>query len=142
MLFLPFYIFKNGFSKLIFKNDNLLSNKGSKSMLIKLLVYFYTMIQLPTNCILMHLITYFMFEAQVYFMWSLKKFKAIKSYMLLVFILYVVLVFPIIVYTVPCIYPIAKNLHHVVLINTKKTILTSSFSFQLLQIMEFLQWTI
>jgi hypothetical protein len=65
-----------------------------------------------------------------------------KSYMLLVFILYVVLVFPIIVYTIPCIYPIAKNLHHVVLINTKETILTSSFSFQLLQIIEFLQWTI
>jgi hypothetical protein len=44
-------------------------------MFIKLLVYFYTMIQLPTNCILMRLITYLMFEAQIYFMWSLKKFK-------------------------------------------------------------------
>ncbi len=66
---------KNGFSKLI-KNGSLLSNKGSKSMFIKLLVYFYTMIQLPINCILMRLITYSMFEAQIYYMWSLKNFKA------------------------------------------------------------------
>jgi hypothetical protein len=43
---------KNGFSKLL-KNGNLLQNRSSKSMFIKLLVYFYTMIQLPINCILM-----------------------------------------------------------------------------------------
>jgi hypothetical protein len=44
-------------------------------MFIKLLVYFYTMIQLSINCILMGLITYFVFEAQINYMWSLKKFK-------------------------------------------------------------------
>ncbi len=45
---------KNGFSKLL-KNGNLISNRGSKSMFLKLLVYFYTMIQLPINCKLMGL---------------------------------------------------------------------------------------
>jgi hypothetical protein len=35
----------------------LLSNKGFKSMFIKLLVYFYTKIQLPINCIYLGLIT-------------------------------------------------------------------------------------
>ncbi len=49
---------KNIFSKLIFLNGNLLSNKASKSMFIELLVYFYTMIQLSINCILMGLIIY------------------------------------------------------------------------------------
>ncbi len=44
-------------------------------MFVKLLVYFDTMIQLPINCILMGLTTYFMFEYQVNYMWSLKKFK-------------------------------------------------------------------
>ncbi len=44
-------------------------------MFIKLLVYFYTIIQLPINCILMGLITYFMFETQIKYMWSLKIFK-------------------------------------------------------------------
>ncbi len=34
---------KNGFSKLI-KKGNMLSNKGPKSMFIKVLVYFYKMI--------------------------------------------------------------------------------------------------
>jgi hypothetical protein len=51
----------NGFSNLI-KNGNLLSNKCFKSRFIKLLVYLYTMIQVLINCILMGLITYFMFE--------------------------------------------------------------------------------
>jgi hypothetical protein len=37
-------------------------------MFIKLLVYFYTMIQLSINCILMGLITYFVFEAQINYM--------------------------------------------------------------------------
>jgi hypothetical protein len=37
-------------------------------MFIKLLVYFYTMIQLLINCILLGLITYFMFEAQINYM--------------------------------------------------------------------------
>jgi hypothetical protein len=44
-------------------------------MFIKLLVYFDTMIQLPINCILMGLITYFIFEAQINYMWFPKKFK-------------------------------------------------------------------
>ncbi len=44
-------------------------------MFIKLLVYFYTMIHLPINCILMVLRTYFMFEARNNYMWILKKFK-------------------------------------------------------------------
>jgi hypothetical protein len=48
---------KNGFPKVI-KYGNLLSNKGSKSMFIKLLVYFYTKIQLLINCILMGLIMF------------------------------------------------------------------------------------
>jgi hypothetical protein len=30
---------------------------------------------LPINCILMGLITYFMFETQINYMWSVKKFK-------------------------------------------------------------------
>ncbi len=47
-------------------------------MFIKLLVYFETMIQLPINCILMGLITYFMFETQINYMWPLKKFKVGK----------------------------------------------------------------
>jgi hypothetical protein len=59
-----------------------------------------------------------------------------KSYMLLLFILYVIPVFPKTIHIVPCIYSIAKNLHHVVLIDTKETILTSSLFFQFLQIME------
>jgi hypothetical protein len=44
-------------------------------MFIKLLVYFKTMIQLLINCILMGVIIYFMFEAQINYMWSQKKFK-------------------------------------------------------------------
>jgi len=63
-------------------------------MLIKLLVYFYTMIQLPINCISMGLITYFMFEVQINYMWFLKKLKWVKSFMLLLFILHVILVSP------------------------------------------------
>jgi hypothetical protein len=43
-------------------------------MLIKLLMYFYTMRQ-PINCILMGSIIYFMLEAQIKYMWSLKNFK-------------------------------------------------------------------
>jgi hypothetical protein len=42
-------------------------------MFIKLLVYFYTMIQLPINYILIGLITYYMFESQINYLWSLKK---------------------------------------------------------------------
>jgi hypothetical protein len=64
------------------------SNKGSKSMFIKLLVYFYTMIQLPINCILMDLITYFMSGVQINYMWSLKKFKV--SEILCVTIFYII----------------------------------------------------
>jgi hypothetical protein len=44
-------------------------------MFIELLMYFYTMIQLSINCILMDLITYFMFEVQINYMWSLENFK-------------------------------------------------------------------
>jgi hypothetical protein len=47
-------------------------------MFIKLLVYFYRMIQLPINCILMGLITHFMFEVQINHMWSQKNFKMNK----------------------------------------------------------------
>jgi hypothetical protein len=52
----------------------MLSNKGSKSMYIKLLVLSHTMTQLPINCMLMGLITYFMFEAQINYMWSLENY--------------------------------------------------------------------
>ncbi len=71
---------------------------------IKLLVYFYTMIQLPINCILMGLIIYFMFEYQINYsvMVSKKISKWVKYYVLLLFILYVILVFPKIVYIVMC----------------------------------------
>jgi len=44
-------------------------------MFMKLLLYFYTMIQLPINCILMGLKNYFIFEVQINYMWSLKNFK-------------------------------------------------------------------
>ncbi len=47
----------------------------------------------------MGLITYFMFEAQINYMWTLKKSKWE------VFILYVVLIFPKIVYTIVCFHP-------------------------------------
>jgi hypothetical protein len=60
MLFLPFYI-KNGFLNLL-KSGKILSNNHFKSMFIILLMYFYIIIQLPINCILMCLIIYFMFE--------------------------------------------------------------------------------
>jgi hypothetical protein len=53
----------------------MLSNKSFKEIFIKLLVYFYTMIQLPNNCILMDLITYFIFEAQINYIWFLINFK-------------------------------------------------------------------
>jgi hypothetical protein len=56
-------------------------------MFIKLLVYFYAMIQLLINRILMVLITYFMFEAQINYMW-------VKCYMLLLFTLHEVPIFP------------------------------------------------
>jgi hypothetical protein len=79
-------------------------------MFIKLLVYFYTMIQLPINCILMALITIFlkMFEARINYMWILKKFKVSESYM---FILYVVPIFPKIVYTIMGFHPLG-HFHH------------------------------
>jgi hypothetical protein len=48
---------------------------GSKSIFIKLLMYFYTIIQLPINCILVDLITYFMLEIQINYRWSLENFK-------------------------------------------------------------------
>jgi hypothetical protein len=70
-------------------------------MFIKLLVYFYTVIQLPINCLLMGLITYSMFEAQINYMWSLKNSKWAKSYLLLL-ILYVIPIFTKIVYIVMC----------------------------------------
>jgi uncharacterized membrane protein YesL len=72
-LFLSFYIKIIDFQNLL-KNGNMLSNKGSKSMYIKLLMLFYTMTQLPINRILMGLITYFMFEAQINYMWSLENY--------------------------------------------------------------------
>jgi len=71
-------------------------------MFVKLLVYFDTMIQLPINCILMGLITYFMFKFQINYMWFLKNLKVSEIYVLLLFVLYVVLVSPKIVYTVVC----------------------------------------
>jgi hypothetical protein len=77
-----FYTFKKWIFKINFKNGNPLTNKASKSMFIKLLVYFYTMIQLSINCILMGLIIYFMFETQINYIWSLENF--IKSEILCV----------------------------------------------------------
>jgi hypothetical protein len=71
-------------------------------MFITLLVYFYAMIQLPINCMLMGLIIDFMFESQINYMWSLKNSKWLISYMLPIFILYVVPIFPKVVYTVMC----------------------------------------
>jgi hypothetical protein len=71
-------------------------------MFAKLLVYFYTMIELPINCILMGLITYFMFEVQINYMWSLKKFKVTEILCVTTFILYVIPIFPKIVYIVMC----------------------------------------
>ncbi len=44
-------------------------------MFIKSLVYFYIMIQLQINCILMGLTIYFMFKFQINYMQSLKNFK-------------------------------------------------------------------
>jgi hypothetical protein len=41
-------------------------------MSIKLLVYFYTMIQPLIKCILMGLITYLMFESKIIYMWFKK----------------------------------------------------------------------
>jgi hypothetical protein len=52
---------KNGFKNLI-KNDDLMSNKDSKSMFIKLCLYFKIMIQLPINCILMGIFRKFQSE--------------------------------------------------------------------------------
>jgi membrane-bound metal-dependent hydrolase YbcI (DUF457 family) len=54
-------------------------------MFIKFSVYFYTIIQLPINCILMGLITYFMFEAQINYMWSVKKFKMSEILYVIIF---------------------------------------------------------
>jgi uncharacterized membrane protein len=45
------------------------------------------------------------FEAQINYIWSLKNSKWVKSYMLLLFILYVVLISPKIVYIVVCFHP-------------------------------------
>ncbi len=74
-------------------------------MFIKLLVYFYRMIQLPINCILMRLRTHFMFEVQINYMWSQKKFKMNKILRVTTFILYVVPNFSKIVYTIMCFNP-------------------------------------
>jgi hypothetical protein len=63
----------------------MLSNKGFKSIFIKLLVYFYTMIQLPINRILMGLITYFIFEAQIKYMWFLINFKVSEILRVIIF---------------------------------------------------------
>jgi hypothetical protein len=54
-------------------------------MFIKLLIYFYIMIQLPINCILMVLITYYMFEAQINYMWSLKDLKVGETLYVIIF---------------------------------------------------------
>jgi len=57
-------------------------------MFMKLLLYFYTMIQLPINCILMGLKIYYIFEVQINYMWSLKNFK--MSEILHVIIFYII----------------------------------------------------
>jgi len=74
-------------------------------MFIKLLMYFYRPIQLPINCLLMGLITHFMFKVQINYMWFQKNSKWIKSYELLFFILYVVPNFSKIVCAVMCFHP-------------------------------------
>jgi hypothetical protein len=53
-------------------------------MFIKLLVYFYIMIQLPINCILMGLITYYVWSSNDY-MWSLKKLKVSETLRVTIF---------------------------------------------------------
>jgi hypothetical protein len=58
VIFTILHIKKENF-KINIKNGNLLLNRGSKSMFIELLMYFYTMIQQPINCILMGLILSF-----------------------------------------------------------------------------------
>ncbi len=63
---------KNGFPKVI-KYGNLLLNKGSKSMFIKLLLYFYTKIQQPINLYINRFNKLFMFEAQINYMCDLYK---------------------------------------------------------------------
>jgi hypothetical protein len=52
----------------------MLSNKGSKSMYIKLLVLFYTMTQLPINCILMGFNNLFYVWSQINYIWSLENY--------------------------------------------------------------------
>jgi hypothetical protein len=54
-------------------------------MFIKLLVYFYIMIQLPINYILMGLIIYYMFKAQINYMWFLKDFKVSETLCITIF---------------------------------------------------------
>jgi hypothetical protein len=61
--------------------------------------------QLPINHILMGLIIYFMFEVQINYMWFLDIFKVNETLHVVEFYLYVVFIFPKIVYTIPCIYP-------------------------------------
>jgi hypothetical protein len=51
----------------------LLLNKGSKSMFIKLLLYFYTKIQQPINLYINRFNKLFMFEAQINYMCDLYK---------------------------------------------------------------------
>jgi hypothetical protein len=48
-------------------------------MVIKLLMYFSTMIQLLINCILMGLIIYFVFQIQIHYMSSLENVKVSGS---------------------------------------------------------------
>jgi hypothetical protein len=48
-------------------------------MFIKLLVHFYTMTQRAITFILISLITYFMFEAQINYMWFLENFKVSET---------------------------------------------------------------
>jgi hypothetical protein len=63
-----------------------MSNRGSRSMFIKLLAYFYSIIELPINYILMGLITSFMFEVQINYMWSLEIFKLSEiSYVIIIY---------------------------------------------------------
>jgi hypothetical protein len=57
-------------------------------MFIKLLVYFYIMSQLQVNCILMGLTIYFMFEFQINYMQSLKRFEVSEILRVTTFLYY------------------------------------------------------
>jgi hypothetical protein len=57
-------------------------------MFIKLLVYFYIMIQLQINYILMGLTSYFMFESRINYMRSLEDFKVSEILCVTTFLYY------------------------------------------------------